>query len=214
MRNARARLVDMVEDLERNPNVEVLDVVLHGPTAKEDIATATRLANGRLPAGVEEFYREVGSFRLEWRHAVAEIQAGDLSDEGMINILPVAEVFGDWVGATWEPESEEFRPVKPFDMFVPEACAAFLLPEKTEISDVFRRPGDSVAFHSFGAELCDTGYTFDEYLQRLLAARGYRYWLKTLCPGAQHSTETQDFRGRMPRIFPDHDDSLFHPKPA
>lgn len=208
MRNVRSRLTAMIDDLEGNPNVEVLTADLAGSASGADIDQATRLANGVLPVGVEDFYREVGSFRLEWRHTVAEISQGDLSDQGFVNILPAPQVFGDWRDITWFPDQDqgqEFQPVKPFDMFVPEACAAFLQPPD-------RTPGDSVAYHYFGEELCDTGYAFDEYLERLLASRGYWYWVQTLCPGKESSAEVVAFRRNMPLIFPDHDDTLFHPR--
>ncbi|MFC0597406.1 hypothetical protein [Streptomyces palmae] len=119
------------------------------------------------------------------------------------------EVFGDWGGVTWfsSQGDQRFRGVKPFDMFVPESCAALLQPPG-------ETPGDTVAYHSFGQEVHDTGYTFDEYLERLLAARGHWYWIQTLCPGKQHSIEVEAFRWNMPYIFPDYDDRLFRPRPT
>jgi hypothetical protein len=206
MRNVRSRVTAMVAGLEQNPHVEVLTIDLADPASQEDIDHATRLANGVLPAGVEDFYREVGAFRLEWQHTLDEISHGDLSDHGFINILPVPEVFGDWRDVTWfDEDDQQFRPVKPFDMFVPEACTAFLQPPDDP-------PADAVAYHYFGEELCDTGYTFDDYLKRLLASRGYWYWVQTLCPDKQDSAEVVDFRNNMPVIFPDYDDEPFHPR--
>lgn len=206
MRNARAEVTAMVAALRANPHVELLDATVGEPASDSDLDEALRLAGGVLPPGVEDFYREVGSFRLEWRHTVEAIRQGDLSDHGRVNILPVRKVFGDWEGVTWfAGGDQEFRDVRPFDMFVPEACAALLQPPGG-------RPGDTVAFHYFGEELHDTGCTFDAYLQRLLASRGYWYWIQTLCPGQEDSTEVVAFRRNMPQIFPDHDDSLFHPR--
>jgi hypothetical protein len=206
MREARASFLSMVEELRGNPNIEVLTAEMAEPTSRDDIESARHLAGGELPPGVGDFFAEIGSFHLEWRHTLAAISHGDLSDHGVVNILPITEIFGDWRGVTWFGEDEdEFRAVKPFDMFVPEACTAFVQPEGEP-------PTPSVAYHYFGEELHDTGYTFDDYLERLLASRGFWYWIQTLCPGLESSAEVTAFRRAMPQIFTDYDDRLFQPR--
>ncbi|MFJ8313245.1 MULTISPECIES: hypothetical protein [unclassified Streptomyces] len=206
MQGIRSRILRMIEEIDQNPDLELIDSEVAAPASEADLAQARRLAHGELPAGLADFYQEVGSLRLEWRHTVADLRKGDLSDQGFINILPVTKVFGDWEGITYFPgQNEDFRAVKPFDMFVPEACAAFLQKPGGE-------PGDTVSYHYFGEELCDTRFTFAEYVERLLAARGYWYWLQTLCPGAEETSEVVAFRAKMPRLFRDYDDSLFHPR--
>jgi hypothetical protein len=196
----------MVADLRGNPNVEVISAELAAPATPADLEVARDLAGGELPAGTADFFGELNGFRLEWRHTVAAISKGDLSDRGLVNILPVTEIFGDWRGVTWfGPDDDEFRAVKPLDMFVPEACAAFVQPEG-------QPPAASIAYHYFGEECRDTGYTFDEYLERLLASRGFWYWIQALCPGLESSAEVTAFRQAMPQIFTDYDDELFHPQ--
>lgn len=200
----------MIDGLKRNPNVDLLNVKFGEPASSEEIAEATRLAGGRLPVGVEEFYRQVGSFSLEWRHTVAEIREGDQADEGLVNIIPLSAVFGDWEDYVYFPdfpngEGLEFRPVKPFDAFVAEACAAFLQPDGQPV-------GDSVAYHYFGEDLHDLGYTFDEYIERMLVSRGYWYWMLTLSAELQRDHEVGEFRRKMPLVFDDYDDSLFQPR--
>jgi len=206
MPDARARVLSMVDDLRGNPNIEVISVEIGEPAPTAGLEAARALAHGALPAGVEDFYTELNGFTLEWRHSVDEVSHGDLSDHGLINILPIDEVFGDWHGVTWfsEDNDEEFRPVKPFDLFVPEACAAFIQPPG-------QPPAGTVAYHYFGEELIDTGYSFEEYLARLLAARGFWYWIQTLCADL-HSEAVISFRRAMPLIFDDYDDQLFQPR--
>jgi hypothetical protein len=87
-------------------------------------------------------------------------------------------------------------------MFVPEARAALIQRDG-------RPPADSVAYYYIGEELRDTGYTFEEYLERLLASRGFWYWIQTLGPGLEASAEVTGFRQAMPLILPDYDDSHF-----
>ena len=206
MRNARSLFTSMTEDLDRNPNIEVLAVEIKPAASREDIETARRLAIGALPAGMEDFFAEMDGFRLDWRHTLADIAHGDLSDHGFVNILPIREVFGDWRGVTWSGEDDErFRAVKPVDMFVPEACAALIQRDG-------QPPADSIVYQYFGDEPRDTGYTFEEYLERLLASRGFWYWIQTLCPGLEASAEVTGFRRAMPLIFADYDDSLFQRK--
>lgn len=205
MRNARARFVAMVDGLRDNPKVDVASVNVPRPASQQDIAAAARLAGGALPDGVAEFYAEMNGFKLDWRHTVAEVSQGDQSDHGLVNILPIGEVFGDWRGVTWFSDDDEFRPVKPFDMFTPEACAAFIKPDG-------RPPAGTVAYHYFGEELHDTGYSFDEYLDRLLASRGFWYWVQALCRDLQASAEVTAFRRVMPLIFDDYDNQLFQPR--
>lgn len=200
MTTYRTRLDAMIADLERNPRVQLVEADVAPPAPSSDIDSARGLAGGRLPDGVEDFYREVGAVRLTWRHTVPELLHGDLSDQGLVRILPLPEVFGDWQGVTWHSaDDREYRDVKPFDMFVPEACAAFVPPRGT------------VHYHYFGEELYDTGYAFGAYLERLLASRGFWYWPQTLCRELQDSAEVAAFRRAMPVLFPGHDDALFRP---
>ena len=200
MIDPRARLSAMISDLERNPRVELLEATVAPPTPPADLELALRLADGRFPAGVEAFYREVGAVRLTWRHTVPELLNHNLSDQGLINLLSLRQVLGDWEGIVWHSaQDQEFRAVRPLDRFVPEACAA-LVP-----------PSDSVHYHYLGEELYDTGYSFDAYLERLIASRGFWYWPQTLCRGLEDSTEVTAFRRVMPTVFPDYDDTLFHP---
>ncbi|GAA2977893.1 hypothetical protein JCM13580A_27570 [Streptomyces drozdowiczii] len=197
MSNARDRLDALVAELRENPRVELLNHELTDPLPADRIGG---LADG-LPAGVAEFYREVGSFTLEWRST-----EGDGANRGVAGILPLDRVLGDWSGITWFPNGEqEFRPVVPFDFFTPEACAAFERGEDGTFAE-------KVSYHYFGEELAPTGRTFTEYVDLLIASRGYWYWPKTLCAGYEDSAEVTGFRQDMPRIFPDYDDTLFRPR--
>lgn len=191
----------MVAELRDNPHVELLTHELTDPLPADELSRLVEESEARLPAGVEEFYRHVGSFRLDWRATV-----DDVSDHGVAEILPLGRVLGDWSGITWFPNGEqEFRPVVPFDFFTPEACVAFERGEDGTFAD-------TVSYHYFGEELAPTGRTFTEYVDLLIASRGYWYWPKTLCPGYEDSAEVTEFRRNMPRVFPDYDDALFRPR--
>jgi hypothetical protein len=218
LQNLYHRLQSMIERLRQNPNFKVIKAEVTCPTSQSEIDEARQRANGYLPIGVEDFYRQVGSFNLEWEYELTKGGRDDARDTGHINILPIGEIFGDnWRGITWFPLPNDvgrvgvedewryiFRNVVPFDFFIPEACMCF-----TQEHD--GTPEDYVGFHSFGRELCRTRYTFPEYIAFLLTSHGYYYWMETLCPGHEDSMQVESFRLQMPEIFPHYDDSLFRP---
>lgn len=225
MTDIRTRFERLFLTLRQTPHIEVLDAEIGPPTSEAAIQAVLQRTKGHLPTGVETFYRAVGWVRLEWRHTMQEISAGNMSDQGFINILPIEQVFGEWEGIIWWAERagesdddeevswrQEFRSVKPFDMFVPEACVAFLQPPPRRGGDnSWGQPSEHIAFHYCGEELSKTRYSFDEYLARLLASRGFWYWPTTLCIETQDRAETRDFRKKMPLLFGDFDDELFQP---
>lgn len=204
----RQRFAEMVERLRQNRNAEIIEVAFGEPAPEADLVRVKQQTHGALPAGVEAFYRELNGFKMEWEHTVESILQHDYSDHGFIELLPIAEVFGEWEGTTWFSDLEggdTYRPVKPFDYFQPEACAAFC-------QSPGQPPDQRVFYHYFGEDLECTNYTFPEYIERLLAARGYFYWIATLCSTQQGSREATMFRQHMPLIFDDYRDELFYPK--
>ncbi|KAH7110512.1 hypothetical protein B0J13DRAFT_534532 [Dactylonectria estremocensis] len=213
----RRRLERMAESLQQHPNIRVTEAKISASAPQSEIDEAKKYANGRLPSGVEKFYKQVGSFRLEWELISPEMAIGDIPSTGHIRILPILEIFGDnWRDITWfplpnyvEPTPDDewrlrFRNVLPFDFFIPEACMCF-------IQEPAGTPEDYVAYHYFGEELYKTRYTFGDYVERLLASHGYWYWMETLCSESADSAQVDSYRANMPRIFAGYDDSLFQP---
>jgi len=206
----RERFELMTKNLEANRNVNITRLAFGNPASDAEIEQAKKLAGGVLPEGVEGFFREMNGFCLEWEHTIESIKQHNDTDKGFINILQILGVFGDWKNSTWFDDFEggdKYKPVKPLDYFVPEACAAFY-------QATGGTPQNTVYYHYFGEYLEDTGYTFLEYIDRLLASRGYFYWIQTLCKGLQGHFEVANFRKNMPLIFDDYNDDLFHPKTA
>jgi len=198
----------MAENLNANRAIKIIELVFNPPALEAEIDQAKKLAKGVLPTDVETFFREMNGFNLEWEHNVEAIKQHNDFDKGFIKILPILDIFSSWKGITWFEKSEEdneYKPVKPLDYFAPEACVAFY--QKAE-----EIPLNTVYYHYFGEYLEDTRYTFKEYIDRLLASRGYFYWSQTLCEGLQKSHEVAVFRKNMPLIFNDYNDDLFHPK--
>jgi hypothetical protein len=194
----------MVDELETHPHLEVIDFHFSRPAKPEEIADAARAVGGGLPDGVEAFYREMNGFTLEWEITLEELRQGDDSDKGLIDLLPLEEVLKDWQGSIWQADDERFKPVKPLDFFVPEACSALLYREGSGFAP-------TVHYHYLGELLLDTGYGFRGYIDRLLASRGAWYWIETLCRETHGSPPAQAFFRRMPKLFPGFDPSLFQP---
>ena len=204
----RERFEAMVRGLERNPRVTLVDVGFPKPASAPQIEYAKGQAGGALPGGMEEFYRSMNGFRLEWEQRAPEPGRKDEPGRGMIDILPLYRVLGDWEGTVWYRDmegGEKYRPVRPLDFFVEEACAALVQPDGQPLRD-------EVVYHYLGESIEHTGHSFREWMDKLLAARGYFYWIRTLCAGSQASPEVLSFRKAMPLIFEDYDDALFQPK--
>ncbi|MER8043592.1 hypothetical protein [Streptomyces sp. NPDC094032] len=199
MESIHGRLQALASELSEDPAIRVLEYSLTEPASSHDLEQGAETASEGLPQGLVDLYAEVGSFHLEWEH----IKVPDV--RGAINILPLAEVLGDWQGVTWFQGDEEFRPVLPFDKFTSEACAALIRGADGHILP-------TVAYHYFGEELHHTDYSVEEYLDRLINARGYWYWQTTLCSDLTASTTASDFHRNMPLLFSDYDSSLFQPR--
>lgn len=207
--SVRRRFEAMITALERNERVAINSVAFKDPAHTDEIHSARQAAGGTLPAGVEGFFAEMNGFSLEWEHTIPSIKEHSDADKGLINILPIGEIFTDVPGRTWFDGSggDIYRPIKPIDLFTSEACAAFYQPAG-------QSPEATICFHYFGEGTCKTGYTFVEYVERLLAARGFWYWIQTLCAETQDNPEVAAFRQKMPLIFDDYDDRLFQPRGA
>ena len=202
----RSRFEAMVEGLEDNPHIVVVKASVADAASPDELAEAKASNGGALPKGAEELYAEMNGCTLEWR--VAESFDGDARPmRGSVNLLPVTRVFGDWRGAAYAPGAggePRHEPVKPFDLFAPEACAAFNLPKGAADSPVY--------FHYFGEATVNTRHTFEEYLERLLVSRGFWYWIQALSKETSDNPEAEAFLEIAPLLFPDFQASLFQPR--
>lgn len=203
----REQFKDLIDSLASRSDIIVHRAELGAPASENALATARTYAAYQLPRGVEEFYRECNGVHLEWE-LKGSVAVGQEPDRGAIRLLPVERIFGSWKGVIWFddfPGGERFRPIKPFDFFESEACMAFFQePDET--------PHDEVHLHYVGEDTCSTHFSFPDYLDRLITARGYLYWQLTLCPDTQANAQVHLFQTRMPILFPDFSPSAFVPR--
>lgn len=193
----RRRVERVAGELRDDPRIDVVALELPEPAGEIAIAAAAAALGGPLPEPITRFYAELDGFRLQWN-----LRGG--ADRGSIELLPLAELVQDWRGVTWFEEGDEYRGVRPWDFFAPEACAALVDAEGGGLRD-------SVHYHYLGELLCDTGHGIEAFLDRLLSARGYWYWVEALCPALRASPEARRFLERMPELFEDFDARLFEP---
>jgi len=199
------RFKAMVEKLQADPRITVNQAELNLPASLADIEFAKSQCMGKLPEGCQTFFESMDGLTVEWNLNESNTAR---HHKGSIRILPIKQVFGNWQGATWFPEPSpgtQYQSIKPFDHFVTEACAAFKLkPQST--------PESTVYFHYFGEATVNTGYSFNEYLERLLVSKGYWYWIQSLSSETCDNPEAEKFRNAASRLFDDYDDALFAPK--
>ncbi|KAK2808005.1 hypothetical protein FQN50_005087 [Emmonsiellopsis sp. PD_5] len=220
LRNIRPQIESMISRLRQIPEITIEIANIAPPTPDSEIEQARAFANGFLPTGIEEFYRQIGSFNLEWKYNLPENDPRHIV--GHIDILPITRVFGDnWQYITWFPLPEhvvpnvddewrfKFRNVLPFDFFVAEACMCFL--QESVAGDGRGKPADFVAFHRSGMEVHGTRYTFVEYVERLLKSYGFFYWMEALCGGCEGSPQVEEFRKVMEGIYGGDNEEIFCP---
>jgi hypothetical protein len=176
--------------------LSVLAAKIADPASPADIERAAKLAGGALPNGMADLYREMNGFQLEWEVKDHAALGGGHPIIGSINLLPLIKdrgesVFGNWKGVVWFDGVEKFRNVVPFDLFQPEACAAF-----------YPVPGDMMVHHHYlGEEVHATGLTYSEYVELLFQSRGFLYWISALCADEQAQGQVEDFRAFFPKLF-------------
>ena len=201
MRGYRRRFEEMVGELEAHTEVEVVESHFGNPAVVEDITRAKIQMGGNLPEAMEDLYREMDGFRLEWEGTKS-------TDAGRIHLLPIyseepgLSVLGDWQHKIWESTEDDFSHVKPFDFYSEQEWVA-LYPVPSQVARVH--------LHQSGNMLHPTGYDFASYIDRLLACRGMTGWQQTLCVDLDVGDPVRQFRSRLAELFADADRSLFAP---
>ncbi|MFE7584910.1 hypothetical protein ACFU5Y_25495 [Streptomyces gardneri] len=176
------RVEARIRELQTAPGISVRKYEVAAPAPRSIVDAVRTEAGGHLPAGVEDFYTQVNGLSLEWSY-LAPGSEGEPADQGSVNILPLENVFSDWKDAIWFdsfPGGDRFRAVKPFDLYIPEACAAFRQPlgEPAE---------DTLYFHYIGESLTELPLTFTQYVDQALNTCGYLGWhslLSSNTPGS------------------------------
>lgn len=195
------RLTRLVDELKANSRVDVELAEIGAPTAAGKLASARESAPD-LGSSVFAFYEEVSSFTLKWRGV--EVPEGE-NWVGAVDVRPIDDVAGPEVGKgrVWfddTPEESPLRRLRPMDIFQPEACMA-----------LYPVPGKAtVHYHYFGESLLPTGLTFDAWFDRLIASRGFWYWIRA-CTGDTDATAVAAFRKGASELFEEFDATLFVP---
>ena len=191
----RERFEQMVAGLRENPNIEIEAAKLGKPATESALGKAKSVV---LPKGLEQLCREMDGFTLKWSVAPGLLEEmreanpfAEFMEGGSINLQPIARI------ARGERDSGSLR--HPIDIYVPERYVGFA-------------NGSRLVWCDVSPENTPIGYSFPEYLDRLLLSRGYLDWVATLCAGCGSSSRVRGFQKIMPRLFSDYRREWFRPK--
>lgn len=191
----------MVSQLKSHPLIEVDAVTIGKPAQAAQLALLEPYQGTEMGDALRAFYTEMNGFSLSWH---TRKRVGTASVMGTIQLWAVERVFENRDGQPPYPDQPSGdQAFKPFDFFVPEACAAFLLPTGNKTSNVY--------FNYFGERPIDTGRSFAEYLECLLQSRGFWYWIQSLSTETAMNPEAERFLQIAPKLFADFDPALFEP---
>ena len=206
----RSRFSAMVDELGRDPRIVVARVEFGAPATEAAISAALERGRAAITPEITAFYREMNGFTLDWSAKDPKALGLEGEGRGAINLLPLCSaddpdeggfVLGDWYDTIYFEADQPERRLKPFDFFVNEACAA-----------LYPVPGKgAVHYHYCGEETHPTGYSFIEYLERLLVSRGYWYWMQSLCVDLRDGSEASAFKRDAARLFRDFTPEIFRP---
>lgn len=208
MKNYLENIKKMVDDLNKNPKINVTEFVINLPATEEELNGAEKKL--KLTADMKEFYSQANGIKLTWelKEPVLEksfIEEYNISNEklmvcGTIELLPVQEVFMDWkdvIYFDWEG-GDEYKLLHPLDFFTSGACAAL---------NIDGSASPVVYFHYCGEEMNSLKMDFKEYLNALLKTRGFNFWQSAIIAeykGEELTLEPKIFRACMPVLFPDY----------
>ena len=190
--------------LKNNPAIDVIVCEFNSPATEEELNEAR--SKFKLTSKMIDFYSQANGISIQWeRRKEKELSGGGLA-AGLIDLLPVQEVFGDWKDNIYFDEDDPCKPLHPIDYFIGNACAALYL-------NGLNNP--EVYYYYRGEKMRPLGVDFEGYLQLLLKSRGFWYWPLAIAgsedvdPSAPMPREERNFRQIMPQLFPDFDPSDF-----
>src|SRR5947209_20213321 len=87
------RFERMAAELWEHPDIKVKELATPLPASERELAAAKRKAGGRLPEGLEEFYREMNGLLLKWQLKPEKSGGADEGGTGPAEIPPAGEAF-------------------------------------------------------------------------------------------------------------------------
>lgn len=194
----------MVADLKKNSAIDVYLCQFNPPATKDELNEA-RIKFNLTPAMID-FYSEANGISIQWEKREGKELPDGCVIAGMIDLLPVQEVFSDWKDNIYFDEDDPCKPLHPIDYFIGNACAGLYL-DGSDSPEVY--------YYYRGEKPRPLGVDFEGYLQLLLKSRGFWYWPLAIAgpedddPSAPMPREERNFREIMPQLFPDFNQSDF-----
>jgi hypothetical protein len=171
MENYAIKLMEMADLLKNDPTVVVLYYNIFPGAAKWEVDSVSESIGFQIEPCLEKFFFETNGFQLRWIYksnpkydpAVhyfhdeiftdMDIRDWYLPDDGVINILPVRDIFinDNWEDIIWSKEDQQYervwagktfnlfdlmKSIRPFDIFSKERCMAFQVDQETKKNNV------------------------------------------------------------------------------
>lgn len=194
----------MTTALKAHPDIDVLSCRFNSPATEQEVNEARSKFN--LTPAMLDFYSEANGISIQWQRRWQKEPRGGGLVAGMIELLPIQDVFGDWKDNIYFGEDDPCKLLHPLDYFMGNACAGLYL----DGSD-----NPEVYYYYRGEKMRPLNVDFEGYLQLLLKSRGFWYWPLAIAgpeevePSAPIPIEERNFREIMPQLFPDFNPSDF-----
>jgi hypothetical protein len=187
----------MANNLMEHSMIDVLICEFNNPATEEELSSARNIFS--LTSTMTDFYSQANGIQILWRSQVRGKSDHDESVGGYINLLPIQEVFKDWINIVhFDGDNNDEKHLYPIDFFAGNACAAVYL-DNTNNPQIY--------YYYRGRKMNSLGIDFEGYLRLLLKSRGFHYWYLTIAKSEDESStlsmEEQRFREIMPQLFPD-----------
>lgn len=153
----------------------------------------------RPPAGMRELYTTADGITVHWQRTVDPKLPGGGLVAGRIELLPLEQVFGDWVDVCYFGDEDPDEFFQPVDLFIEEGRGGLHLAQ----------PGPEAPMYLqlAGERAQPMRMTFARYLEWLLVTRGFWYWQTAFAdreydnPYVPEPVEATNVRTVLPALF-------------
>jgi len=182
----RSTFEGLLASLRAHPAIEITKEHLGAPIPRDDFSFNLILDHFqiRMPDTLLDLYHSMSSCVIEWKcdlgrnPQIAKLQPYDELVCGRINIHPVDELLefdkaltaASWTDNLDEEERADLRNLRSFDGCDDDIRVGFILKDKSIGSGALH----FIMRHSEG--FIATGLTLDEYIERMVAYKGYQAW--------------------------------------
>ena len=191
-----------IEDVQKsNPNL-IKDLDASYNNAAEQLILSRAFEEFHLDENLIALYRNYNGLKINWASDDRRIIGGRLL------FLKLEEIIKSWEGYLYKDEDvsvdADIRFFHPFDLISDEAQCGIIIDPDNDIRSIFYNYSGEMNIYSLDID-------FKGYLEMASEAKIFFHWPKVLLDikNNDESTETQNFREEMLKIFKDFDFNNF-----